>query len=183
MAPPGEKPRTETGGSAGKVLSRRRALRRLSIWGILAFLAAQAVIWIRTLFPRTRLEGPRFLRAGKISDFRVGAVDQRYLSSHKVWIVRTREGIYALYARCTHLGCTPAWVKTVKKFKCPCHGSGFALDGTNLEGPAPTPLERFPVSIDREGYLVVDLGRRIHKRRDGTWSGPGAFLPVRPGGE
>ncbi len=174
-------PQTEE--QARKGLSRRRALKRLSAWGILVFLAAQAVIWIRALFPRTRLEGPRFLRAGKIPDFQVGAVDQRFLSSHRVWIVRTREGIYALYARCTHLGCTPAWVKTVKKFKCPCHGSGFALDGTNLEGPAPTPLERFPVSLDREGRLVVDLGRRIHKRRDGTWSGPGAFLPVRPGGE
>ena len=164
-----------------KDLSRRRLFKRLSIWGIFAFLGAQAAIWIRTLFPRTRLEGPRFLEAGKVEDFKVGVVDRRFLSSHKVWIVRTREGIYALYARCTHLGCTPAWVETVKKFKCPCHGSGFAMDGTTLEGPAPTPLERFPVSLDSKGVLVVDLGRRIHKRRDGTWSGPGSFLPLRPG--
>ncbi len=164
-----------------KELSRRRILRRLGVLGIFAFLAAQVAIWIRTLFPRTRLEGPRFLRAGPVEEFKVGAVDQRFLASHRVWIVRTREGIYALYARCTHLGCTPAWVEAVKKFKCPCHGSGFAMDGTNLEGPAPTPLERFPVSLDARGRLVVDLGRRIHKRRDGSWSGPGSFLPVRPG--
>ena len=130
------------------------------------------------LFPRTRLEGARYLKVGKPNDFKIGVVDQRFLGTHKIWIVRDHEGIYALYARCTHLGCIPSWVPAIRKFKCPCHGSGFAMDGTNLEGPAPTPLERFRIFLDGEGNIVVDLAQKIHKKQNGKWSGPGALLKL-----
>jgi cytochrome b6-f complex iron-sulfur subunit len=73
--------------------------------------------------------------------------------------VRQEDGsFFAISAICTHLGCTPNWFANDNKFKCPCHGSGFFRDGTNYEGPAPRPLDRFKLSLDTEGRLVVDKG-------------------------
>jgi cytochrome b6-f complex iron-sulfur subunit len=76
-----------------------------------------------------------------------------------VWIVREETGIYAVFAKCTHLGCTPRWLAAEAKFKCPCHGSGFFKSGLNFEGPAPRPLDRFQVTIAEDGQLVVDKSK------------------------
>ncbi|MBI3951437.1 MAG: Rieske 2Fe-2S domain-containing protein, partial [Acidobacteria bacterium] len=55
-----------------------------------------------------------------------------------------------------HLGCTPNWLDSQKKFKCPCHGSGFRSSGVNFEGPAPRPLDRVKISLAADGQLLVD---------------------------
>ena len=54
------------------------------------------------------------------------------------------------------LGCTPRWLKTEQKFKCPCHGSGYYISGLNFEGPAPRPMDRFKIYVGDDGQLVVD---------------------------
>jgi Rieske Fe-S protein len=36
-----------------------------------------------------------------------------------------RKGIYAIFAKCTHLGWTPRWLGTENKFKCPCMAAVF----------------------------------------------------------
>lgn len=64
--------------------------------------------------------------------------------------------VEALSARCTHLGCTVHWVAAENRFKCPCHGSQFAADGSVLHGPAERPLERLPVS-KRGADVYVEL--------------------------
>src|SRR5918995_1213526 len=68
-------------------------------------------------------------------------------------------GIFAIFAKCTHLGCTPRWLAAENKFKCPCHGSGFFKSGLNFEGPAPRPLDRFKLSVGDDGQLVVDKAK------------------------
>jgi cytochrome b6-f complex iron-sulfur subunit len=92
-----------------------------------------------------------------------------------VWIIREADGFYALFAKCTHLGCTPRWLKVEEKFKCPCHGSGFRKSGINFEGPAPRPLERYRMALADDGQLVVDMGVSYRFER-GDWGKPGAFL-------
>ena len=62
----------------------------------------------------------------------------------------------ALSAVCTHLGCITLWLQTEQKFKCPCHGSGFHASGINFEGPAPRALERFKISLGRDGTITVE---------------------------
>jgi cytochrome b6-f complex iron-sulfur subunit len=84
-------------------------------------------------------------------------VNEKFKKDQRVWIVRREDAsFFAISAICTHLGCTPNWFATDNKFKCPCHGSGFYRDGTNYEGPAPRPLDRFKISLDTEGRLLVD---------------------------
>ncbi|WP_143321193.1 FAD-dependent oxidoreductase [Clostridium sp. HBUAS56010] len=38
--------------------------------------------------------------------------------------------------RCPHLGCRMVWNKYDKQWECPCHGSGFEINGKISSGPA-----------------------------------------------
>lgn len=46
------------------------------------------------------------------------------------------EGVLPGAVRCPHLGCRMVWNKFDKKWECPCHGSGFEINGKILSGPA-----------------------------------------------
>jgi cytochrome b6-f complex iron-sulfur subunit len=136
---------------------------------------------IRFMFPNVLVEPPTKFKAGLPEDYAPGQVETRYKAEHGVWIVRHEyEGqgqICALKAVCTHLGCTPNWLETEQKFKCPCHGSGFYKDGINFEGPAPRPLERFAISRTEDGQLEVDKSRTYHQEL-GQWDDPDSFVVV-----
>jgi len=94
-----------------------------------------------------------------------------------VWLVREEEGIYALSTTCTHLGCTPNWLESEQKFKCPCHGSGFYKTGINFEGPAPRPLERYTIRLGEDGQIVVDRSKKYQQEK-GEWSSPESYLEL-----
>ena len=51
-----------------------------------------------------------------------------------------------LSSLCPHLGCAPQWDETLTpaRFKCPCHGSQFDIDGAHLAGPAPRGMDPLP---------------------------------------
>ena len=134
------------------------ARRRLVFGALSAFGASCAAIVVRFFFPRVLFEpGTRF-RIGVPADFAPG-VDERFKQSHRIWVVREPGRLFAIYAKCTHLGCTPNWIEAENKFKCPCHGSGYDREGRNFEGPAPRPMDRVAIALDEEGQIVVDTGR------------------------
>lgn len=60
---------------------------------------------------------------------------------------------------CTHNGCGVGWDPAVQEFKCPCHGSRFALDGTVTREPASSPLSKFDSMFDEATQtLTIKLG-------------------------
>jgi cytochrome b6-f complex iron-sulfur subunit len=73
--------------------------------------------------------------------------------------VRRDGRLFALEARCTHLGCTPRWTGGAGGFLCPCHGSRFTEDGVPRNGPATLPLRRLAIRVER-GEVVVDRAVR-----------------------
>jgi cytochrome b6-f complex iron-sulfur subunit len=83
-----------------------------------------------------------------------------------------------IYARCTHLGCTPDWKPSENKFKCPCHGSGYDSEGINFEGPAPRPMDRAHVERAPDGQILVDISKLYQwpKGQPSQFNDPGAFL-------
>ena len=136
--------------------SRRDFLGVLGWAGFGAFSLIGLLAAIRSAFPRVLFLPPSKFKAGRPDDYVVGEVSEKYKQDFRTWIVRTKAGFYAIFAKCTHLGCTPRWLKTEQKFKCPCHGSGFYINGLNFEGPAPRPMDRFKIYVGDDGQLVVN---------------------------
>tara|TARA_B100001123_G_C15204701_1_gene984768 strand:+ start:824 stop:1372 length:549 start_codon:yes stop_codon:yes gene_type:complete len=162
-----------------KTMDRKSFLGWLSI-GWLAFVGATGgffTVMIRFLFPNVLFEPPQSFKIGFPEEFEKGKVDIRFKKEYNVWIVRNDEGIYALSTVCTHLGCTPNWLGTEKKFKCPCHGSGFRISGKNFEGPAPRPLERYKIYLAGDGQVIVDKTKSF-KYEKGEWERDESFLKV-----
>ena len=54
--------------------------------------------------------------------------------------------VHAVNSACTHIKCTVGWNSTEKTWDCPCHGSRFSFDGTVLNSPARTDLEKLNLS-------------------------------------
>ncbi len=132
--------------------------RRFVLGAVAAFLGSCALATARFFFPRVLFEPNTSFRIGVPADFAPG-VDERFKQSHRIWVVREPGRLFVIYAKCTHLGCTPNWIEADSKFKCPCHGSGYDREGVNFEGPAPRPMDRAVVELDRDGQIVVDTSR------------------------
>jgi cytochrome b6-f complex iron-sulfur subunit len=141
------------------IWSRRDFFTRLGWSGFGIFGLFSLLGFLRSAFPRVLFLPPATFKAGLPSDYAVGEVSEKFKQEQRVWIVREEEGIYAIFAKCTHLGCTPRWLAAENKFKCPCHGSGFYKSGLNFEGPAPRPLDRLKVTLGEDGQLVVDKSK------------------------
>lgn len=133
----------------------RRSFLKLGWASFLGFLAASAGATLRFIFPNILYEPPESFKAGKPEDFPLG-VSTRWTKAQRVWIVRNEEGIYAIWARCTHLGCTPNWFQAENRFRCPCHGSNYSPQGDVIAGPAPKPMYRCAVRLLPSGDLLVD---------------------------
>ena len=163
-------------GEAVDVIPRRR---RIATACILGFLGTNFFMFLRFFFPRTLFEPKTVFRIGYPADFTFG-VDTKFQKDYRIWVVRDAEKIFVLYARCTHLGCTPDWKPSENKFKCPCHGSGYDSAGINFEGPAPRPLDRAKVDVDAEGQIVVDTSVLFDWPKGGhsRFKDPGAYIPL-----
>ena len=136
-------------------------------------------MFLRFFLPRTLTEPPSSFRIGFPGDYALG-VDTKWQQQYRVWVVRNSERLFVIYARCTHLGCTPDWKASENKFKCPCHGSGYDSEGVNFEGPAPRPMDRADVKLDPEGQIVVNTSKLYDWPKGGTnrFNDDGAFLRV-----
>ena len=156
-------------GPQPEVLKLRRKMVVSSVAGVLGI---NFLMFLRFFFPRTLFEPTTVFVVGYPSDFGFG-VDTRFQQADRIWIVRDAEGIFAIFARCTHLGCTPDWKPSEHKFKCPCHGSGYDGEGINFEGPAPRPMDRAHVELLPTGQIQVDTSRLYQFTRFGE---PGSIL-------
>jgi thiosulfate dehydrogenase [quinone] large subunit len=72
-------------------------------------------------------------------------------------LFRTKTGVFAYSAICTHQGCTVAYKSASKKLVCPCHGAQFdpLANGAVTTGPAETPLAKVAVKVS--GGWVVEV--------------------------
>ncbi|UCG75831.1 MAG: ubiquinol-cytochrome c reductase iron-sulfur subunit [Gemmatimonadota bacterium] len=70
-------------------------------------------------------------------------------------LVRTPTGeLRAFSALCTHLNCIVQYREDLGQIWCACHNGHFDLNGRNVSGPPPAPLEAFTVNV-REDEIVV----------------------------
>ena len=141
----------------------RRNFLSLAFAGSLAALAGG---WLGALFrflrpPQKQGFGGR-VYAGRVEEFPPGSVNR--ILAGRFYISHTPDGLLAIYQQCTHLGCSVPWSEAEGQFHCPCHGSLFTPSGEVTGGPAPRPLDIFPVEITN-GEVWVDTGRPLTRSR------------------
>lgn len=101
------------------------------------------------------------VRAGTVAEFPNGSTN--LVKAGRFYLKRYQDGTFmALWQRCTHLGCSVPWVDAENQFHCPCHGSLYDEHGVVTGGPAPRPLDIFPVTITN-GEVFVDTGSPIQR--------------------
>jgi len=152
--------------------------RRFAWTAVAAFLTAWFIAFFRFFLPRTLFEPATSFKIGYAADYGLG-VDTKWQQKYRIWVDRTPDRLFVIYARCTHLGCTPDWKPSENKFKCPCHGSGYDSEGVNFEGPAPRPMDRAHVEIAPDGQILVDVSKLYQwpKGQPSQFNDDGAFLP------
>lgn len=148
-------------------IARRRFLQKLAAglgWTAFAtWLVGVSAATLRFFFPRIRYEPPTTFSVGRPEDYIVDTVDSRWLKQRGIFVVRNQVGLYVVKASCTHLGCNISWFRSEGRFKCPCHGSFFDVEGEVIGGPAPEPLYRSAVQLDLLGNIVVDTTQNTNE--------------------
>jgi len=134
-------------------------------WGIslLGIFGQAGNALIRFLAPRVNagVFGTKVI-AGRLDEFQPGTIS--HIQKGRFYISRLEDGgIMALWQRCTHLGCTVPWKEDNREFLCPCHSSVFTNTGEVVSGPAPRPLDIFPLEIV-DGEVIVDTGKPITRQ-------------------
>ena len=70
-------------------------------------------------------------------------------------LVMTPAGQYkAFSATCTHLNCIVQYREDMQHIWCACHNGQYDLQGKNIAGPPPRPLEEYDVQV-KGGDIVV----------------------------
>jgi Rieske Fe-S protein len=74
-------------------------------------------------------------------------------------LIRTPNGeLKAFAAGCTHLACIVQYRSDISHIWCACHNGHFDLNGRNIEGPPPRPLEEYSVNVRAEQIVVSKRG-------------------------
>jgi cytochrome b6-f complex iron-sulfur subunit len=156
-------------------LSRRKFLS-YAWWGAFGLMTATTVGAIGSYFwPNLRTTGfGAKINIGQASALPpVGSVT--YFADAQFYVSHVPEGIIAMWRKCPHLGCVVPWepglasldtIEPTGRFACPCHNSQYDRYGVIKSGPAPRPLDWFPIERNPDGTLSVDTGR-VNQRPQG----------------
>jgi len=148
---------------------RRRILVALVNGAVVAIGGAlSALLGIFALKPAAAATRERWIRAGALSDLQPGVPTAKVLVVPRIdgWYRgRAPQTVFLLWdgekqiravsATCTHLGCQVHWDQKGERFRCPCHGGVYALDGKVLEGPPPRPLGALDARIEHADDTVL----------------------------
>ncbi len=139
---------------------RRRLVEMLLGGGIFASIAAFVYPVLRYLVPPPVADlGGDEVVAAKIGDLKPNTGKIFRFGSRPALLVMTAEGEYrSLSAVCTHLGCTVQYRNDLHEIWCACHNGLYDLNGRNISGPPPRPLEAFQVHV-RGDEIVVSRKR------------------------
>jgi Rieske Fe-S protein len=74
-------------------------------------------------------------------------------------LIRTPAGeLRAFSAICTHLSCIVQYRSDSSEIWCACHNGHYDLNGKNIAGPPPKPLEEYAVNLRGDQVVVSKRG-------------------------
>jgi len=140
---------------AKKLQSRRSFTRNAALGASLIITAELAVGTVWLLWPNKTGAFGGEITIGEDSVPDVNGTPFRFPEG-QFYIVRTEDGVQALWWKCVHLGCTVPWVAGQTQFICPCHGSVYEYNGSRISGPASRALDIMPITVNDNGSLTVN---------------------------
>jgi len=145
-----QQPRSEIPG-------RRRFAQILLGGGLTASIASFLYPVLRYLVPPVVADlGGDEVVASKIGDLKPNGSKIFRFGNRPALLLMTPEGEYrALSAVCTHLSCTVQYRNDLHEIWCACHNGLYDVNGRNISGPPPRPLEAFDVRVSGEEIVVI----------------------------
>jgi Rieske Fe-S protein len=71
-------------------------------------------------------------------------------------LIRTPGGeLRAFSATCTHLDCTVQYRPDLQRIWCACHNGEYDLNGRNVAGPPPRPLDEYDVNVAGDEITIT----------------------------
>jgi cytochrome b6-f complex iron-sulfur subunit len=118
--------------------------------------------------------GPTTIDVGTLADYPKEGITPTWLKSGHIAVIRHAGQIYCCTDVCTHRGGilgTPDGVT----FLCPRHGARFDINGDVTKGPAKLPLNRYAISLDASGHIIVDKTKQFTPDQ---WNDPASFIKL-----
>jgi len=95
------------------------------------------------------------VKAGKVSEIEKESGQIVKFGNKPVILIRTAGGDFrAFSATCTHLDCTVQYRKDFGMIWCACHNGKYDLNGRNISGPPPRPLDDYRVIVQGEEVFI-----------------------------
>ena len=138
----------------------RQTRRRFVEWFFGTTLGAVA---LSILYPVFRFVIPPEVAESVTNRVLAGTVSAMPSNSGKVFrfgakpalLIRLPNGdLRAFTAICTHLGCTVEYRSDLQQIWCPCHNGFYNLQGVNVSGPPPRPLQQYAVAVQDDKIWV-----------------------------
>ncbi len=108
--------------------------------------------------PRVAESAASSVVAGKVSELPPNSGKIFKFGSRPGILIRTPTGEFrAFSAICTHLQCTVQYRPDLRQIWCACHNGHYDLNGRNIAGPPPRPLEKYVVNV-RGDEIIVSRG-------------------------
>ena len=135
---------------------KRDFLKFALIGGVFAWLTAVIYPVVSFLKPPRQAEVVvKSVKAGKIADFANDAGTIIKFGSKPVLLIRNAQGEFkAFSATCTHLDCTVQYRSDFGLIWCACHNGKYDLNGKNVSGPPPRPLDIYEVTLQGDDVLI-----------------------------
>jgi len=139
------------------VQSRRSFLDFILNGGLVAAIFAAAYPVLRFLSPPDVPQAEQSeVVAAKVGELAPNSGKVFKFGSSPAILVNTPTGeLRAFSAVCTHLSCTVQYRSDYELIYCACHNGKFDLNGINVAGPPPLPLEQYEVAIRGEDVVVM----------------------------
>ena len=140
--------------------ARRRIIEIFLGGGLIASFMSFLYPVLRYLIPPPVADlGAEEIVAAKLTELKPNSGKIFRFGNRPGLLVMNADGTYrALSATCTHLGCTVQYRSDLRQIWCACHNGIYDLNGRNVSGPPPRPLEVFDVH-SRGDEIVVSRKR------------------------
>lgn len=139
---------------------RRRLVQMVLGGGLFTSIISAIYPVLRYLIPPPVADlGGDEVVAGKVGDLKPNGSKIVRFGTRPALLLMTADGEYrAISAVCTHLSCTVQYRNDLHQIWCACHNGLYDLNGRNISGPPPRPLEAYQVHV-RGDEIVISRKR------------------------